>query len=372
MKLNISPYSKPVKLVILIALAGLFAYKFPDTLVLRNEPFPVKPSNYYVASVTDSRLQKCAIAKVMVKTTGGKLSPQNIDLQGGASLSVTKFIQNNLSKDESLQPVVIDIKDLRLTESPLDNNRVEGQIKINFSFGLQKEYGTDALVTYEGGMHYIRPADNMAEIEPQLRKTLVNSLVFFNKWIKTNTLSHIKLAKKIKISFKDYTELNEGDTIYYAVNRPLTWADFKSNYKPRGTYAAEVMPSIGYDQHSSVNDGIVYVDIAIKTFLPKSTCWVNSFSKDDYTLNHEQRHFDIVKIVAEQYKRKILSANLTPDNYEAFINMEYFDAYRSMNKMQKAYDEQTRHGRDQGAQFSWNDRIDKELQSVGIIKRNLP
>lgn len=359
-------------LTLIFITSAFHVYKPVNALVLQDETLPFKPAGFYVAEVNDNRPQKTAIAQIIIKSTGNKTTPQIIDLQGGASIAIRNFIQNNLPKDEHLLPVVIDITQIKLTETPLPNNRVDGQIKLSFNFGLQKEYGTEALVTYQGGMHYIRPADNLADVEPQLRKTLINSLVFFNNWIKLNTPAHIKLVKNVHISFSDYSEKAEGDTIYYAANRPLTWADFQSNYKPRGYYAAEVMPSIGYDQHSRIENGSVYVSLSMKTFLPKSTCWVSSYAKDDYSLNHEQRHFDIVKIITEQYKRKILAEPLTPDNYEAFINMEYLEAYRTMNKKQKAYDEETRHGRDQDAQFKWNDRIDKELQLAGVIRRNLP
>jgi len=356
----------------LLSLTVTNAHKNGDVLLLRDEPVPFKPAGFYIAEINDSRLQKAAIGQILMKGTKDKSALQTLDLQGGAYTAIKKFIKNNLPADERLLPVVIDINEVKLTETPLANNRVDGQIKLNLNFGLLKEYGTEALVTYQGGMHYIRPADNLTEIEPQLRKTLINGLTFFNNWIKANTPVHAKLVKNVRISFTDYTEKSEGDTIYYAANRPLTWADFKSTYKPRGSYAAEVMPSIGYDQHSSVKDGTVFVDLSMKTFLPKSTCWVSAYAKDDYSLNHEQRHFDIVKIVTQQYKRKILAEHLTPDTYEAFINMEYLEAYRNMNKMQKAYDEETRHGNDQYAQYKWNDRIDKDLRSAGVIKSNLP
>lgn len=337
-----------------------------DALVLQDEALPFKPAGYYIAEVNDNRVQKTAIAQIVVKGIANKTSLQVIDLQGGAPAAIRKFVRTNISKDERLLPVVIDISQIKLIETALTNNRVDGQIKFNLNFGIQKEYGTEALVTYQGGMHYIRPADNLNDIEPQLRKTLINGLTFFNSWIKTNTPINNKLAKNVKVTFSNYTENTEGDTIYYAANRPLTWDDFKSTYKQRGTYAAEVMPSIGYDQHSKVDNGTILVSLSMKTFLPKSTCWVSAYAKDDYTLNHEQRHFDIVKIIAEQYKQKVLAEHLTPDNYEAFISMEYLDAYRNMDKMQKAYDGETRHGNNHDAQSDWNDRIDKELKLINL------
>jgi hypothetical protein len=369
--------SKTVKslfpLFTLLLIASAFQLHQPlDAIVLQNEPLPFKPTGYYIAEIKDNRPQKTAIAQILVKGAANKPNVQTVDLQGGAPTAIRKFVRSNLPKDERLLPVVIDISQMKLIETALPNNRVDGQIKFNLNFGIQKEYGTEALVTYQGGMHYIRSADNLNDIEPQLRKTLVNGLTFFNNWMKINTPAHIKLVKNVKINITNYTEKQEGDTIYYAANRPLTWDDFRSTYKQQGNYAAQVMPSMGYDQQNKVENGTVYVSLSMKTFLPKSTCWVNSYYKDDYTLNHEQRHFDIVKIVAEQYKKKILSEHLTPDTYEAFISMEFLEAYRNMNKMQKAYDDETRHGRDHDAQYRWNERIDKDLQMFGVAKRDLP
>lgn len=219
------------------------------------------------------------------------------------------------------------------------------------------------MVNYQGGFHYIRSIDNSATIEIQLRKTIINGLIFFNNWVKNNASNNIKLANKVKISFTDYSENIENDTIYYATNRPLTWADFKAKAESRSSYAAQIMPSVGYDEEAKVINGTVYVTIAMKTYVPKSTCWVKSFAKDDYTLNHEQRHFDIVKIIAEQYKHKVLAEKLTPDNFEAFINMQYLDSYRDMHTMQEAYDKETSHGRDQYSQLKWAERIDKALKT---------
>ncbi|MDB5009909.1 MAG: hypothetical protein JWQ06_698, partial [Mucilaginibacter sp.] len=87
-----------------------------------------------------------------------------------------------------------------------------------------------------------------------------------------------------------------------------------------------------------------------------------------YALNHEQRHFDIVKIITEQFKQKVLAEKLTPDTFEAFINMQYLDSYRDMDAMQKAYDKETSHGINRFVQTEWNDRIDKELKKFNRIE----
>jgi hypothetical protein len=347
-----------------VNLSLLTSSKTPSIIALQDEKIAFKPTGFYVAAVEDGRSGKNAIAQLLNKTSSGKMSVQATDLQGGPVSAIDKFMDRNLLKDQSQRPIVINIKELKITETQLDANRASGNVRLSLTFGLQKDYGTEILVNYQGGFNYIRLTYDVADVELHLRKTLINSLIFFNNWMKVNTPTNVKLARKVIINFKDYEDKHEGDTIYYKASRPLTFADFQSKYTPRNpTYAAGVMPSIGYDEQAKTVDGTIYISIEMKAYLPKSTCWVRYGYKDDYTLNHEQRHFDVVKIIAEQYKQKVLSAGLTPDNYEAFINMQYLDSYGDMNAMQEAYDKETSHGRDTYAQARWNDKIDKLLKT---------
>ena len=122
-----------------------------------------------------------------------------------------------------------------------------------------------------------------------------------------------------------------------------------------------VMPNIAYDQDEKIEDGVIHVTLTLKTFLAKSDCWLGVSYKDDYMLNHEQRHFDVAKIITEQFRQQIHKAKINPDTYEAVINMQYLESYRDMNKMQKAYDTETAHGLNRAAQQSWNKRIDNLL-----------
>ncbi|WP_345953037.1 hypothetical protein [Mucilaginibacter sp. PAMB04168] len=351
-------------LFLFIGLTSLRALNPTGSIVLQDEPLALKPVGFYIANVADERSSKNAIAQLIVKAPGNKMLVQPADLQGGPSKAIQQFMERNLPKNEAERPVIMSLKELKITETSLAGNRVEGSIRLYLSFGLQKDWGTDLLVGYGSTFRYVRSADNANVVEPQLRKALRNGLNYFNDWMKTNDGMNVKLARNVKFIFTNYTDKTEGDTIYYTAKRPLTWADFQSKYKPSGTFSAMVMPSIAYEQHASIKDGTIYVNIAMKAFVPKSTCWVSYNAKEDYTLNHEQKHFDIVKIIAEQYKRKVLAEKLTPDTYEAFLSMQYLDSYRDMDAMQLAYDNETGHGRDRYVQSQWDEKIEKELKTL--------
>jgi len=354
-------------LFLFIGFILLTSFKAYGPIVLLDEPLQFKPAGFYIAGVTDDRADRGAVAQLLIKESATQIVMQDADLQGGMAEAISRFIEHNLPKDQTLNPVVISVKELKLTEAAVADGGVDGRVKLYLSFGLQKDYGVEQLVDYHGNLHYIRAANNTAAIEPRLRTILKAGLVYFNDWMKANDSDNRKLAKNVKFSFTDYAEQHEGDTIYYATNRPLTWADFQSQYKPSGRFEAEVMPGFGYDQQAEITKSVINVRLNLKAYVPKSACWANYTGRDAYALNHEQRHFDIVKIIVEQFKQKILAAKLTPDNYEGFINVQYFDSFRDMNAMQKAYDRETDHGLNQFAQAEWNDRIDRELKKFSTV-----
>ncbi|WP_342645146.1 hypothetical protein [Mucilaginibacter sp. CSA2-8R] len=363
MQKTLRNYFKGYWLIITATLFVLCAFTGIGGIILQDEPMGFKPADYYIANVIDERSNKSNIAQLINLLPGNKLytGTQQLDLQGGAATAVGKFINHNLPQNKSLKAVNIIIKEFKLTETPMGASRIDGQLKLRLAFGLEKDYGTQLLVEYKGGLHYVRSINSVVAIEPYLRSSLKSSLQFFNNWMQTNQTENAKLAQNVKIIFNDYTENAEGDTIYYTANRPLSWKDFQGKAPNNTPYAAGVMPSIGYNQHAKVVNGTIIVYVDMKTSLPKSTCWAKPFAKDDYNLNHEQRHFDIAQIIAGQFKQKILAQQLTPDNYEAIINMQYLDSYRDLYEMQKAYDKETGNGTRQQLQQEWNEKIDKQL-----------
>jgi len=355
---------------LLLILAALLFTGFPSAakqtgiIILKDEQVPVTPKEFYIANVIDERDDRSAVAWLL-PAAGKEIQPKTypVDLQGGGLAAIRLFINRNLPCNKALSPVIIRLKKFMVTESALQSGLVEGHIAVIMSFNLQQKDTTIHLLDYKGNATYTRNAGPPQDVEPTLRHTLENGLVYLNTWMDQQAGTNVKLAKGVKVTFADYEEKPEGDSIYYSAKRPLTWDDFKSTIPVR-RFDAEVFPGIGYDEHKEIVNGIIHVKIEMKVSLPKSAAWARDDRRNDYTLNHEQRHFDIAKIVAEHFKQKINAENLTVDNYEGIINFEYLETYREMDAMQKQYDTETRHGDDSSAQQKWNERIDKELASV--------
>jgi hypothetical protein len=350
---------------ILFLTASGYAQKTAPPILLHDEKLNFTPKEFYIANVTDERPDQHSIASLEYKDEAHSYANRQADLKDGAAKAIQQFINRNLVQNTSSRPVIISIKELKLIETGTSQGAVNGHLSIDLSFGLKKDYGTLKLVEYKGGIKYTRPDNQADAAEQTLRHGIENALSWFNNWINKNADNDVRLAKKVEVKFTDYTEKPEGDTVYYSPNRPLTWNDFKEK-ADLGAFDAEVFTSIGYGEHASVQKGVIKLDIAIKVDMPKSDCLVKSKSENDYALNHEQRHFDIAKLVAEHFKQKILSQDLPADNYDGDIHVEYLETLRELHRMQTQYDNETHHGRNGAMQAQWDRNIDKQLKALGI------
>ncbi len=338
-----------------------------DLIILHDEKLNFIPHEFYVAEVTDERNDRSSVAELIEKKADHSSLIKQADLKGGAARAIGSFISRNLARDTALRPILVTIKEFKITETDSPEGRITGRLAVVFSFSLVLGDRTVHLVDYSSGLRYNRPGDRPMDIEPVLRHGLEDVLGYFNTWINGQAESNALLATKVKISFADYSEKPEGDTIYYSAFRPLSWDDFRD--KPRaGNFEAEVFTTIGYIEQNEVTRGVIYVHMTIKVSVAKSDCWVQQGAREDYILNHEQRHFDIEKIVSEHFKQKLAAMDLPVDNFYGPINVEYLETLREATRMQRQYDSQTRHGQDRQVQAAWDEKIDSELKGFGIKK----
>jgi len=337
------------------------AQKIKDPIVLSGQQILLPANEFYIAGVVDDRDDRSAVAWLLPAAQPTPASPKyTLDLEGGTPSAVKQYLGKSIPHDKSLRPVIIHIKKLRVDETLQPGGKVEGKLGIVLSYWLKKDDDDLRLIDYRGGTSYIRSTGQQMDVGGLLGNALQAGLVYFNSWVIKQAGSNIKLATGVKLIFSDYTEQPEGDTIYYSAKRPLTWDDFRQK-PPTSKFEAQVFPSIAYGEHVEVVKGIIYVRISLKPYLPKSACWVKSGARTPYNLNHEQRHFDIVKLVMEHFKQHLLKETFTVDNYDGPINVAYLDSFREMNDLQKQYDDETNHGINVSAQEEWNRKIDKEL-----------
>lgn len=323
-------------------------------LVLKHEPLPFTPKEFYIAEVIDERPDKSSVAQLIPE---GKL-----DLAGGGHKAVQQFILANLKRNANLRPITVRLKELRLSEKAEAPGRVKGEAVVVMDFELKlNEDETVPLTQYRGGLRYDRPANQQNVAEPALRKTLVQSLVFLNAWMDEQAASNPKLATSIKVIFTDHPEKETNDTVFYTSKRPLTWSDFKGSPSKPSKYAAAIFPSFSYDGRTEVKNGTLLLYLNLKVYMLQSSSWAKAGTLDAYGLNHEQKHFDIAKLVAERFKQKITPDILSVADYNSIIQYHFIESFREMNHLQEKYDAETQHGLNKTAQEQWNKRVAEEL-----------
>jgi Bacterial protein of unknown function (DUF922) len=153
------------------------------------------------------------------------------------------------------------------------------------------------------------------------------------------------------------------DTMVYDPGRKLTWKDFKGNpaYSDRSK-GAQIMVSINLKvKKVSFWTGKPTYDAFAIAFQDQS--WVKKAYKDDYTLAHEQLHFDIAHIYAETLEIELNSLMKQGGRPEEVENM-LRKSTRAMRDYQALYDQETRGGNNRAKQKEWANRVQTDLQII--------
>ena len=161
------------------------------------------------------------------------------------------------------------------------------------------------------------------------------------------------------ISFSAFCQAN--DTLIYHPERKLTWTDFKGKPKLADkTKGAQITVTINL-KVKKINfwNGRATYDAFALAFTRDS--WVKPAYKDNYTLAHEQLHFDIAHIYAETLEleiNRLKKSALQKDQVENILR----EQTKAMREYQVLYDRETRGGNDVAKQKEWARKIENDLK----------
>ncbi len=362
----------PAFSVILLLVSILFTssavFAQPEPIRLKTEKVLTGNWDYYIERVIDARTPGQVFATLWYKDGNGKMKSYPSDLSGGSKNALSSFLIDGLPRNTQGRPLNIRILECMIRESN-ESTHVSGQLTLKFQFEFEKDWGTQPLSTYSMNLKYSRSINNLEYIEPALRKVLGNGLKYIHNWMKKESATNILLAKGLKLSFWNYNE-QDADTVYYQKARSLSFNDFLAKPPQNTRFQAAIFPSFGYDMQRELKGGLIQVQLILKVYMVRSASWAFPMIKSTYSLNHEQRHFDLVKLISERFKAKLLSEKLNPDNYEGLINFEYLESYREMNRLQQKYDQETNHGINKAKQEEWNRWIDAQLNAKLIAGKD--
>ena len=150
------------------------------TVTLNEEKLTFTPLKFYIADVADARVNRNLVALLIVKN---KTSRFQVDLKNGAVNDIKNFINHNLKRDTTLRPLMLIIKEFKLTETHLPQGMVGGDLKVVFSYSAQLSYQNKHLVDFIGDIHYKRPINKPINVEAKLRRGIVDGLTYINNWV---------------------------------------------------------------------------------------------------------------------------------------------------------------------------------------------
>ena len=151
-----------------------------DPITLHDEKFTFTPHKFYIVNVADARTNHNLVAILIEK---GQKSPVTVDLKDGAVEGIKSFLDRNLHRDTALRPVLLTIREFKLTETQAAKGTVNGDLKISFSFSFQQSYQNKKLEDFDKDIHYNRAMNKPADVEGKLRSGIVDGITYFNNWI---------------------------------------------------------------------------------------------------------------------------------------------------------------------------------------------
>jgi hypothetical protein len=285
-----------------------------------------------------------------------------VNIKNGLAEGIKSFYRNSLQQTDIDRRIQIRIVNFKLLEKQQSSKVASGELKVKFAYYLKGSFEPVHLVDYEAGISYQRSIHRTDLVNQILNKGIANSLVFFNDWIKDHATYDRKLAKNVRLEIVEKYRGSYEDTVFYNPSRLLTWDDFLDRPSRTSRSNAMIFTSLAMEGTPIMDQGILVLPIEVKVYMLPGSSWVRPGGQNDYALNHEQRHFDITRVVGDRLVNRLMALNLNPENYEAEVNDAFFDSYREMNKLQEIYDSRTSHGLGKVAQTRWNTIIDQALE----------
>ncbi|MCH7400418.1 hypothetical protein ACFOUP_08010 [Belliella kenyensis] len=350
--------TKALSLIVLFFVSNVYFCNAQEIMLnLTPQPEFINSSIYEIAEVHDTRPQSEKIG--LVYREGNKMV--NARFPNSLAHELQNYFSNSIqSRNPQLQKIIVKIEKYDLVENLNSNQIVEGELKIKFGFYAKGSFDPVHLLDFEGGMSYKRSKNRVDLIQNVIQQASENALKYFDQWINSQAMTNRSLANKVRLEVNQPILKSSSDTVFYNSKRGLGWQDFTAKPHAINKYNALIFTSLSMEGKPYVEDATIVLPLIIKVYMLPDQSWVKN--KDDYSLNHEQRHFDVTKVVGDRLQYKLKKLDLNPENYEGLVNSAYLDAYREMSLLQKLYDSQTNHGRDASMQAKWNRYLDDALQ----------
>jgi hypothetical protein len=157
-----------------------------------------------------------------------------------------------------------------------------------------------------------------------------------------------------------------SDTIYYNLNRSLSWQDFQGKIPAAAPWGAMTASGFSFNSSMEEDENRIDISVGVYTFFTKHDSWKKSNVNSPYHLEHEQHHFDITRLGAEKLVEEIRKAHFTKSNYRQLLNSIFDRVYNENLAWQHQYDLETKNSIDVEKQKEWNKKISDAIKKTEI------
>lgn len=183
----------------------------------------------------------------------------------------------------------------------------------------------------------------------------------------TSSLSYCQHIQ-LRVHYQNKPNRPASDTIYYDVNRKLTWGDFKGKVDSNHFGGAVTASGFAYNAQMEYDEDRVIIDIFVYTYFNKRDSWKKPGINSAYHLEHEQKHFDITYLGALKFMAELQKAKFTAKNFKTLPNKIFDKVYDENTALQHQYDLETKHSINKEAQEVWNKKISAWMEEAFMPK----
>lgn len=156
----------------------------------------------------------------------------------------------------------------------------------------------------------------------------------------------------------------DGEGVAYS--EPIDWSHFKGTPEPASNFSAMIYCGISMKYEFVKKNGETVVDIKLRPYMNSEKSWYKDSLADTRLLVHEQGHFDIAAMVAEEFAEDIRRNHFDPISFKLEIDSLYEHYQQVLAKRQSAYDAETHHGVNAKEQLAWNERFTATVSSLAV------
>lgn len=147
---------------------------------------------------------------------------------------------------------------------------------------------------------------------------------------------------------------------------PITWNDFKGSPDQGSEYIAMTYSGIKIKYEYRTKKGVTEARVLLCPYMDINQSWYKPEGRNDPTLAHEQRHFDITAIVASQFAEELKKRKFTLQSFPGEMKLLHKQYIDKLAEMQKQYDEETEHGIKPDKQAMWDMRLAEEVRKAMV------